>query len=261
MSSGATSDPAQSERDASSPLHFKAAPIAEAIIVISIPELPLSAVTRFRQGEDELRELGYGRQGAVTNHQFHFNVVEGVRSVHQQGADQGIRCFSNDGRFAAQFLRSGYIFSQIGLYDSWEVFTSEAKRLWSKYLSFVGNVQLQSFNVRYINKLYIPENRVIEDFLKVYVALPPELPQMIGGQVLKIVLPLAERRGSCTHQQIFLPPEKEGFLGILLDNDFLLSAADIGPDRLWSEIDGVRHLKDEYFVRMLTEEMKGMLNA
>jgi uncharacterized protein (TIGR04255 family) len=69
----------------------------------------------------------------------------------------GFQYLHRDRSFAVQFLRSGFIFSQLGNYKSWEEFTHAAKEIWNIYLEIVGAVELISFNVRYINKLFVPE--------------------------------------------------------------------------------------------------------
>ena len=48
--------------------------------------------------------------------------------------------------------------------------------MWSAYLKIVGSVELQSFRVRYINKLFIPEHAAWEDYIRVYPFIPEEVP-------------------------------------------------------------------------------------
>ena len=63
------------------------------------------------------------------------------------------------------------------------------------------------------------------------------------------------------HQQMLLPLEKLGYATVLFDNDFVFPANGIKSSAIWEAIDPIRFVKDEFFERMLTDEMKESFNA
>jgi uncharacterized protein (TIGR04255 family) len=78
---------------------------------------------------------------------------------------------------------------------------------------------------------------------------------------MRLAMQITNPPGRLTHQQTFLPPEREGFITMLLDNDFQFSALGIQLSSIWSKIDEVRTIKDDYFDKFLTDKMKESFDA
>jgi len=243
-------------------VRFKRPPITEAIVGVSIIQLPPELVAMFDAGKTRLSDLGYTQSAPISQHQIQFKLENGKLSSSPDSDELlGTRFISASGKHVAQFSRTGFIFNQIGEYSTWEEFTSEAKSLWQAYLEICGTVEAESFQVRYINKLFLPNGVPTENNVRVYPFLPPDLPQDIIDSFMRIKLPIAQPLGSLTHQQILLPPEREGFQTLLFDNDFRFSALQIPLGKLWEHIEKVRDIKDKYFVDFLTDNMKESFNA
>jgi len=242
-------------------MNFKKPPIVEAVIGITIPMLPESAIADFRTANAELSSLGFELQKPRTLHDFQIKVEEGISSFVGNDRELGFLYMRSDRGFAVQFLRTGFVFSQLGNYTDWEHFTGIAKQVWAIYIGIVGSVELQSFQVRYINKLFLPQIEPWENYIKVYPFLPPDVPQAIFEFFMRLAMQIDNPPGRLTHQQTFLPPEKEGFLTMLLDNDFQFSALGIPLSSIWGKIDEVRTIKDDYFEKFLTDKMREAFNA
>jgi len=250
-----------SEQSGATPRRFKNPPIVEAVIAVNIPELSISVLGQFHSMISSLADAGYLMQAPVTKHDFQISVEKGQSRTQIEDALVGYRFIDLNHKFSFQFLRTGFVFSQRGKYESWEIFTAEAKRIWDRFIHIVGSVEPISFQVRYINKLFLPVGRRLEDFLKLYTFLAPDLPQVIYNQLLRLTLPIENPQGVLNHTQAFLAPEKEGFLTLLLDNDFTFPLIGTPLSALWIKIDGVRNVKDEIFLQMLTDEMKETFDA
>ena len=242
-------------------MNFKKPPIVEAVIGITIPALPESAIEDFRDAAAQLLTLGFALQEPRSNHDFQIKVEQGVSSFVGNDQQMGFLYVSADRGFAVQFLRTGFVFSQLGNYSDWEHFTGIAKELWAIYIHIVGSVELQSFQVRYINKLFVPQSEPWENYIRVYPYFPPEVPPIIFEFFMRLAMPITNPPGRLTHQQAFLPPEQEGFLTMLLDNDFQFSALGVQLSSIWTKIDEIRTIKDDYFDKFLTDKMKESFNA
>jgi len=242
-------------------LHFKNPPIMEAVIAVTISELPEAVVCDLGDAKDELATLGFEVQLPRHRHEFQIKVEEGVSSFAGKDMPYGFQYFRRDRSFAVQFLRNGFIFSQLGNYTSWEEFTQAARQVWSVYMRILGAIELDSFNVRYINKLFLPELQPWQDFIKIYPFIPEEVPQEISELFMRISMPIQSPPGRLSHQQVMLPPEREGFATVILDNDFQFSAIGTPMSSLWKRIEEVRELKNDYFDKFLTSKMKDQFNA
>jgi uncharacterized protein (TIGR04255 family) len=233
----------------------------EAVIAVTVSELSESVVPDLGNARASLASLGFEVQLPRTKHDFQIRIEEGVSSFAGKDLPYGFQYFRSDRSFAVQFLRSGFVFSQLGSYTSWEDFTEAARKLWNVYLGIVGAVELVSFNVRYINKLFIPELRPWQDFIKIYPSIPEEVPQGFSELFMRITMPIEHPAGRLSHQQAILPPEREGFATVILDNDFQFSAIGNTMSGLWKGIDEVRDLKNDYFLKFLTPAMKEQFDA
>jgi uncharacterized protein (TIGR04255 family) len=240
---------------------FKNPPIIEAIIAVTIRTLPESSLEALKNLSPQLADLGYSFETPITNHALEFAIENDVSKASSRDEMAGYRFFSTDRRFAFQILRTGLIFSQLGHYESWELFTAEARKIWNIYLSAIAEVGLVQYAVRYINKISIPLGEPLENYIRLHISVPVDLPQEISNPYLRLTFMLSNPDGSLTHQQGMLPLEEQGFATTLLDNEFTFPAADLTPANLWLAIDAVRGTKDNFFFNMLTDKMKEAFDA
>jgi uncharacterized protein (TIGR04255 family) len=240
---------------------FKNPPIVEAIISVTIQPLPESALATLMSLSANMADLGYSLETAMTQHALEFAVENGVSRASNRDEVRGYQFFSGDRIFAFQVLRTGLIFSQLGHYESWELFTAEAKKIWAVYLAAIGEASIVQYSVRYINKIFIPLGEPTENYVRLHISVPPDLPQAIFNPYLRLAFLLTNPAGMLTHQQGLLSPEKEGFASTLIDNEFAYPTSGLTPEGLWPAIDSVRDTKDYYFFNMLTDKMKETFDA
>jgi len=123
----------------------------------------------------------------------------------------------------------------------------------------VGPVKVLNFTVRYINTLVVPAPGLLEDHLRIYPYIPPELPQNLVNYFLRLDLPIPDEQpageGNLTITQTLLRSEP-GKASILLDNLFLYAALGVTDDALWKKIDRVQAVKNRVFLAALTPEMQ-----
>jgi uncharacterized protein (TIGR04255 family) len=108
---------------------FKNPPIVEAVIAVTIQPLPASALATLMNLSANVAGLGYSLEATVTQHALELSVEQGVSKASNRDEVRGYQFFSADRKFAFQVLRSGLIFSQLGHYESWELFTAEARKI------------------------------------------------------------------------------------------------------------------------------------
>ncbi len=80
----------------------------------------------------------------------------------------------------AQFRIDGFTFSKVKPYTTWNEVFGEAFKLWQVYLNVAKPAQLSRIAVRYINRMQVPDNQKISDFLKA----PPVIPSPESSTVL-----------------------------------------------------------------------------
>ncbi len=243
-------------------LRFKNPPILEAVLAFGVLMLPEAMLEALESATEAMKARGYSDVEPVWQHQFQIKIENGQSASGENRRLQlGFKFKSDDGLHAVQLNRTGIIFSRLGKYESWEYFRDEAKELWKLYSKIIGGPKIMNIGVRYINKLFIPNNEQAENYVTVYPSLPKEIAQRIDGLQLQLVLPISEPAGRLVHTQILLPPEREGYASLLFDNDFQFDTFGIGNDAVWPMLELIRDVKDDYFEHFTTDKMRKTFDA
>ncbi len=96
---------------------------------------------------------------------------------------------SSDQLNVAQFRTDGFTFSRLRPYTRWEEVFPQALELWNLYVEAASPGLVTRIATRYINHIRIPGQSVdFDDYLTAGPKVPSELPQTIGGFLIRIVL-------------------------------------------------------------------------
>src|ERR1700677_2000317 len=243
------------------PLHFDNAPIREAIIAIQVHDLPDSIVEEIRKLHQDVKDT-YPKSAPISLSRFVGEISPQKTTASAYQKSLGLQFNSADSRQLFQARLNGFSFHRLAPYESWKPFRDEAFRLWGLYRKVVGPVKIVNFSVRYVNALIVPARGLLENHLRVYPQLPPEIPQMLSNYYMRLDLPLEDEGpgdGMLTMTQALLSselPSEPGTSSILLDNLFTYAALDVPDDNLWKRIDAVQAVKNRVFLATLTPEMQ-----
>jgi len=95
----------------------------------------------------------------------------------------------------AQFRNTGFGYSLIGNYDTWESFRDRAIVPARQFLALPGVGQIKRVALRYVNVIQFPGPRVdLDEYLPAAPKVPTELPQVVGSFLSRIVLPIPDAR-------------------------------------------------------------------
>ena len=166
----------------------------------------------------------------------------------------GYRYRSKDSHHVVQFRTDGFTFSRLEPYDTWEQMKAEAAKLWDVYVDAVSPNLVTRVGTRYVNVLKLP----LDAKLEVYLETPPKIPgglnQEIGGFFTRINISDPEIKA-----QGFLIQAMEGISGnhlpVFLDIDvFMIKQFELGTDDFWPCFEQLRALKNEVFLKSITEK-------
>ncbi len=202
----------------------------------------------------------YGDPTPLTLANFQMTILTDASAV-AQSSPHGWQFDSIDGLYRVKFQRDGFLFSRLGQYKTWELFRGEAQKLWDLYTGVIGDFELTEYGVRYINKLFIPIDEKVSDYIGCYPMLPDDVPTMVLESFMRLVMPVTEPKGKLVHQHVLLAPEKPNFATVLLDNDFRFPATGFTQRQLWDQLEFVRDVKDDYFRKFTTEKMRNTFDA
>ena len=92
--------------------------------------------------------------------------------------------------------QDGFSHNRLKPYKDWEAFRSEARRLWNIYRDVVNPEFIEILGLNYINSIGIPSGVEISDYLRAFIQVPPELPQVleVHNFQVQMVDPVANAR-------------------------------------------------------------------
>ena len=175
---------------------------------------------------------------------------------------KGLRFQSKDQKYIAQFNRDGFTLSRLEPYQSWDLFRTEAMRLWDGYAEFVKPGQIHRVGLRYVNRIQLPAGELnFEDYLDVAPSTPKILDFPISGFMHQDSVVVPNSPYAINIIKTIQPPNlMAGIgLGLILDIDVATTQPfDYEDIRLKSHLAEMRWLKNKVFFCTITTKSQGM---
>jgi len=133
--------------------HLAAAPIVEAAIHwvarsgVSFPSDALG-----KQLADRLPEYPACHRQHKLEVESQFD-PDGSSTQTRRDTWLGFRLTSSDKLQIAQFTRDGVVFSRLAPYQNWDLFSTEAMRMWKVFVELAAPSEVQRLGVRFINRI------------------------------------------------------------------------------------------------------------
>jgi len=234
---------------------FPKAPIAEAILDVSVVLPPSSDLQRIRS----LQEALGGQYPKVTERMpFHggFEITSaGVTVSTSSGRPDGYLFTSSDDLQTIQARLDGFGFSRMKPYEHWSAFRAEAKRQWEKYRDLLQPKSITRIGLRYLNRLELPlPVNDLRKYVRNTPELAPDLPQVLTGFFMAVQLPVDASFAVITET---IEPATPAILPFILDIA-VHREGQFDSDSMWDVFDELRELKNRIFFHSVTDHAKEM---
>jgi uncharacterized protein (TIGR04255 family) len=239
------------------PRHLRKAPITEAIIDIRVPRdsgvtaAVFADLREFLRDQYPIVEEPQAKEALLT--------IEGGKlttSTRDIGF-HGLLFKSADTLTVVQFRADGFTLNRLKPYTSWEELFPEVIRLWPAFVERAHPREVSRIALRYINHLEIPfePNEDFAEYLTASPPVPPELPQLVGSFLMRVVLHDPEHSAVAIVTQS-LGEAVVGGTGsnVLLDIDvYRTDGLALSIEELRPHFEALRELKNRAFFYSLTE--------
>jgi uncharacterized protein (TIGR04255 family) len=244
----------------SDPSPYPKAPITEALIDIRVTLPDETAVTDLAR-VDVGEEIGYPQRRNRFAVKGQIAVGDQVGTATSQ-RHVGYDFLSSDERQIVQIRSDGFTFSRLAPYDRWETFRAEAYRLWKLYRAVAEPVSITRVGVRYINRLDLPMPMGdLKDYLRTVPEVSPDLPQVINGYLMQLVILQEDIGALLLLNEALLPPPDPNTASVLLDIDIYRDLeASIEETELWRLLDQFRARKNQVFEACITERTRELIS-
>lgn len=230
-------------------------PIVEAILDIRI-EAPADLTPsrlaicheRLRDDYPVIRELRWTRA--------HFSVADDALGEASQSTDVGHAFFSADGKRVLQARVDGCTVNRLKPYPGWELFSSEARRVWSNYREVARPRRIVRVALRFINRIDLPgPSPELKHYFQTLPQIGPGLPQSMGTFLMQLTLPLPAARATLNLVQTSADAPTTDKVSVVLDLD-LYRTEDLPPDDegLWQIFECLREEKNKAFRACITDQ-------
>jgi len=240
--------------------HYSRAPITEAIIDLKVnfPEGfsvdNLEAIHTLISDHFPFKEPIY-----TSSFVFQPGPTPKVNANQQQN---GFMFRSEDGLRVFQAALSGFTFSQLAPYETWEHFRDEAKHLWEIYNNTCKPLNVTRAAIRYVNRLDLPGPSLdFKDYLRTVPEVAPDLPQGLSAFFMQLQIPQTDLNCMLIINEGLVPPASPGLVSVLLDFDLFREQIWRSDDEeIWSFLEALRHRKNLAFEASITEKTRGLID-
>jgi uncharacterized protein (TIGR04255 family) len=237
--------------------HYTNSPITEAVIDIRLELQPEFKPESLEPISPRISSA-YPRREDLNLFQGQFTVGVGATSTQ---AKLGYLYRSVDGKLVLQTRTNGFTFSRLAPYENWESFRDEARSLWDIYKEVAKPVRATRVASRSINRIDIPLQTVdLSEYLKTFPEVSRELPQLISGYVMQLLIPQKDFDGMLSLIQATVPAQQPETTSINLDIDmFKESSTEFDSDeKIWGFLDYLRDKKNEVFEGCITDRARDL---
>lgn len=180
-------------------------------------------------------------------------------SLSTSGGPDGFFFRSPNERKIVQARLDGFTFNKLKPYENWELFSSEAKKLWNIFCQVANPIKITRVALRYINKIFFP--LPMKDFKEYILTIPevaPNLPQGLTHLFARLEIPKPEIEALAIITETMEEPNQDQKLPFIFDIDVFKGIDYSEPDKVWKDFEELRLFKNEVFFNSLTEKSKEM---
>lgn len=239
--------------------HYQRSPLTEAILDIQV-ELAGDFVT------SELAKCHTGVAKEYPNSQD-VTTSEGIFKFGESPESSastkkiGYRFSSAAGSQLFQARIDGFTFNRLAPYNGWDLFRTEAKRLWLVYKSVAKPLSIKRVAVRYINCFDFPHPYIdLKEYFKTSPEIASDLPQGMAQFFMQVVLPLPDVKSHVIITQTNAVPKIVNTISVHFDLD-LCRTEELPQDEdgLWSLLEEYRSKKKMIFEACITDELRKLI--
>ncbi len=240
--------------------HYPNPPITEAILDLRVPPtsgIAVADLINMRAGD----EAAYPTAEPIVTvmGQMVMGPVPTTSAVQQQ---TGFVFRRQDGRYVYQARVDGFTISQLPRYSKWKDFRAEAARYWERYQEIARPLGVARAGLRYVNRIDVPteqsQDRLdVDEYLLTAPKIAQNLPQLMQGFFMQIVLPFPGTEHRATITETIIPPARPGIASLILDIDtFQEFSTPATLDQAWKCLEELHELKNEIFEACITDKAR-----
>jgi uncharacterized protein (TIGR04255 family) len=145
-------------------------------------------------------------------------------------------------------------------YADWESYAGRLEGALDRCREVIGIDAVRTINLRYVNLIEIPEEKVIlSDYFAFYPTVPTELPRVPAGFISGCEFTFNDERDNCRVEFTDAVPESPGNNAFLLNIDyFLAKEGSVPPDAVIDWLDDAHSQVEEIFEACIKDPLRDL---
>lgn len=162
----------------------------------------------------------------------------------------------------AQARLNGFTVNHLRPYQKWNALSTDGKALWRRYVECCDPRAITRVALRYVNRIVVPSNEDLADYLNIGVRLAGKLEQCTSSEERGYQLQLSYKNEQRNAQAIVRsyseqPITRDEESVHILDVDvFRVGSFAPDGDEVWDILDDLRHVKNDLFFAATTDKAK-----
>lgn len=245
---------------------FSNSPIVEATFHISLQHDPSFDVDILDAYKEAMKsEFPNIKQKRSIENSINFTNPDDIVSLLNSNKE-GYFLVTSDDKKVIQATLSGFSFSKLKSYDTWDLFFTEAFSLWEKYISLTSVNKVSRLALHYLNNILIPfqESIQLQDYINIFPEVPENLEMTISEYFMQVSLSsqkynLAQSivtqsvtKDTNINNQNLVPIN----LNIEVFQDVNLNPNDAIIKNIFNNT--LRHFKNDIFYNSITDKSRGL---
>lgn len=234
---------------------FANPPITEALIDIRVDLPETISLNDLELFHSEIKEL-FPHKGERRFLKGGFQFTPQIAAtVSDKGVD-GYLFRSSTGKKIVQARLDGFTFNKLKPYETWEVFCSEAHKLWDSYSRIVNPTKVKRIALRYINRIEVPMSmKDFREYILTSFEVAPKLPQAVSHFFMRLVIPNPKIEATAIITETMENPTSNQMLPIIFDIDaFRETQYEANDSEIWDDFEKLRNFKNEIFFNSITDK-------
>jgi uncharacterized protein (TIGR04255 family) len=161
---------------------------------------------------------------------------------------------------AFQARVDGFSYHKRAPYTEWEEWSPRAYAAWERYITAVQPSAVTQVSVRYVNRIEIPTQGELKEYLLTAPDIAPGLPQVITGYAMQVTIPRSEPQTFVVIRQATVESTQPRTVPILLDIE-VVRTVNIAPNStdLKAQIEQLHVIEIETFERCITNRTREII--
>jgi len=240
--------------------HYARAPVQESLVQVRVADTQ-------RVSLDQLRDIRFVHSHSlekpvpIVNQDVEVTQAPDASKVMSAARQVGYQFRDSDRHEIVRTELDAFSFHKLAPYTGWEDWAPRVRTAWQSFIAVSKPQTIRRVSVRYVNRLELPPQGELKDYLLTAPDIAPGLPQLLSGYAMQVSLPWTDGATEVVVRQAMISPPRPNIAAILLDIEAGQTAnRAYDEESLFRTIEDLHAIENEVFERCITNRTRELIS-